>query len=139
VPKGAQTCKINSRQGHGKKNPTGSGGEKNQANAGRVSQYTSPLQRNVSLFSQAIGSQASIKNAQLIYPNPAFSCNNGTGRFLQLDIGLKFLNFFVTNRHRLNRTMEVGYNPGTVTLCQIIHCNRLCKKVIKLPRQQLEQ
>jgi len=34
-------------------------GDKNQTNAGRVSQYTSPLQRNVSLFSQAIKSQAS--------------------------------------------------------------------------------
>jgi len=33
-------------------------GKKNQTNARRVSQYTSPLQRNVSLFSQAIGSQA---------------------------------------------------------------------------------
>jgi hypothetical protein len=34
-------------------------GKKNQTDAWRVSQYTSPLQRNVSLFSQAIGSQAS--------------------------------------------------------------------------------
>jgi hypothetical protein len=34
-------------------------GKKNLTNAGRVSQFTSPLQRNVSLFSQAIGSQAS--------------------------------------------------------------------------------
>jgi hypothetical protein len=33
-------------------------GKKNQTDTGRVSQYTSPLQRNVSLFSQAIGSQA---------------------------------------------------------------------------------
>ena len=138
VPIGVQTCGISTRQGRDKKKSSGELGEKNQTNAGRVS-YTSPLQRNVFLFSQAISSQASIKNVQLIYPNPAFSCNNGTRRFLQLDIGLKFLNFLITNRHRLNRTMEIGCNPGTVTLCQIIHCYRLHKKVVKLPRQQLEQ
>jgi len=37
-------------------------GNKNQTNAGCVSQYTSPLQRNVCLFSQAIGSHASNEN-----------------------------------------------------------------------------
>jgi hypothetical protein len=41
------------------KKSSGELGEKNQTNAGCVSQYTSPLQRNVSLFSQAIYSQAS--------------------------------------------------------------------------------
>jgi hypothetical protein len=46
------------RQGHDKKKSSRELGEKNQTNAGRVSQYTSPLQRNVSQFSQAIGSQA---------------------------------------------------------------------------------
>jgi hypothetical protein len=56
---GAQTCLANTLQGHGKKKSSGELGKKNQTNAGRVSQYTSPLQRNVSLFSQAIGSQAS--------------------------------------------------------------------------------
>jgi hypothetical protein len=55
---GAQTCSVNTHQGHGKKKSSGELGEKNQTNAGRVSQYTSPLQRNVSLFSQVIGSQA---------------------------------------------------------------------------------
>lgn len=55
---GAQTCLANTRQGHGKKKSTWELGKKNQTDAGRVSQYTSPLQRNVSLFSQAIGSQA---------------------------------------------------------------------------------
>jgi hypothetical protein len=56
---GAQTCLANTHQGHDKKKSSGKLGKKNQTNAGRVSQYTSPLQRNVSLFSQAIGSQAS--------------------------------------------------------------------------------
>jgi hypothetical protein len=56
---GAQTYLANTRQGHGKKKSSGELGKKNQTNAGRVSQYTSPLQRNVLLFSQAIDSQAS--------------------------------------------------------------------------------
>jgi len=46
------------RQGHGKKNQTGSSVRKNQTNVGRVSQYTSPLRKDISLFSQAIGAKA---------------------------------------------------------------------------------
>jgi hypothetical protein len=49
---GAQTCLASTRQGHGKKKSSGELGEKNQTNAGRVSQYTSPLQREYfSIFS----------------------------------------------------------------------------------------
>jgi hypothetical protein len=58
VPIGVQTCEIGTRQGHDKKKSIGELGKKNQADAGRVS-YTSPLQLNVSLFSQAICSWAS--------------------------------------------------------------------------------
>jgi hypothetical protein len=70
----AQTCLANTRQGHGKKNQVGNWGRKNQTNAGRVSQYTLPLQQNVSLFSQAIGGQANemfIKLSQI--PNTSAS------------------------------------------------------------------
>jgi hypothetical protein len=49
-------------------------GKKNQTDAGRVSQYTSPLQRNVSLFSQAIGSQASNGIFSLFSGAPLFNC-----------------------------------------------------------------
>jgi hypothetical protein len=55
-------------------NSSGKLRKKNQIDAGRVGQYTSPLQRNVSLFSQAIGSQANeifIKLSQL--PNTSAS------------------------------------------------------------------
>jgi hypothetical protein len=48
-------------------------GEKNQTNAGRVSQYTSPLQRNISLFSQAICGQASCRVFQV--GSVACTCN----------------------------------------------------------------
>lgn len=61
-PLGALTCLANTRQGHDKKKSSGELGKKNQTNAGRVSEYTSPLQRNVFLFSQAIDSQASGEN-----------------------------------------------------------------------------
>jgi len=71
---GAQTCLVSAHKGHDKKKSSGELEKKNQTNAGRVSQYTSPLQRNVSLFSQAIGSQANemfIKLFQL--PNTSVS------------------------------------------------------------------
>jgi hypothetical protein len=44
-----------------RKNQVWNWGIKTKTDAGRVSQYTSPLQRNVSLFSQAIGGQANGK------------------------------------------------------------------------------
>jgi hypothetical protein len=54
VPIGVQTCEISTRQGHDKKKTSGELGEKNQTNAGRVSQYTSPLRRRFFQLSQAV-------------------------------------------------------------------------------------
>jgi hypothetical protein len=62
------------RQGRDKKKSSRELGEKNQTNAGRVSQYTLLLQQNAAPFSQAIGSQANemfIKLSQL--PNTSAS------------------------------------------------------------------
>jgi hypothetical protein len=42
-------------KGMARRKLSGELGKKNQTDTGRVSQYTSPLQRNVCLFSQAIG------------------------------------------------------------------------------------
>lgn len=60
-------------------------GKKNQTNAGRVSQYTSPLQRNVSLFSQAIGLNA---NKVISWPSrikcAPFYRSNGRARSMAL-------------------------------------------------------
>jgi 5-keto 4-deoxyuronate isomerase len=49
---GAQTCLVTTRQAHDKKKSSGELGKKNQTNAGRVSQYISPLQQNVCQLSQ---------------------------------------------------------------------------------------
>lgn len=65
-------------------------------------------------FLRLLAARQALENFQLIDPNPAFNCDNSACRFFQLDIGLKFLNFVITYRHRFNRTIEVGCNPGAV-------------------------
>jgi hypothetical protein len=58
VPIGVQTCKVCTRQGHGKKKSSGELGKKNQTNVGCVSSCISPLQRNILLVLQAFQRKA---------------------------------------------------------------------------------
>jgi len=64
---GVQTCEISTHQGHDKKKK-GDLGEKNQTNAGRVSQYTSLLQRNVFCIISGYKQPGNKKNYSLV-PN----------------------------------------------------------------------